>query len=151
MISKQTKGQPKYVRMRGQTVEEVVTKTEYTSAETGATLRPEEISPAYQFGHTSTIPNTLEPNWWETGEHLAEQQMVSDEAVRLDTELRRQQDEGEDIDIKKLEKEFGTAIKDVKGYASSGGTKKKITAKTRVGQWCTTSTTTETSGPILTG
>ncbi|GFZ48712.1 ATP-dependent DNA helicase II subunit 1 [Saitozyma sp. JCM 24511] len=32
MVSTQGKGQPKYVRMRGQTVEEVVTKTEYTSA-----------------------------------------------------------------------------------------------------------------------
>lgn len=132
MISKQTKGQPKYVRMRGQTVEEIVTKTEYTSAETGATLRPEEISPAYQFGHTSTIPNTLEPNWWETGEHLAEQQLVAEEAVRLETELRRLQDEGKEIDIKKLEKEFGRAIKDVKGIALLDGAKKKITAKTRV-------------------
>ena len=32
LISEQGKGQPKYVRLRGQTVEEVVTKTEYTSA-----------------------------------------------------------------------------------------------------------------------
>jgi hypothetical protein len=32
MISEQGKGQPKYVRMRGQAVEEVMTKTEYTSA-----------------------------------------------------------------------------------------------------------------------
>lgn len=32
LVSSQEKGQPKYVRMRGQTVEEVLTKTEYTSA-----------------------------------------------------------------------------------------------------------------------
>ena len=32
LVSVQGKGQPKYVRMRGQTVEEVLTKTEYTSA-----------------------------------------------------------------------------------------------------------------------
>jgi len=32
LVSAQGKGQPKYVRMRGQTVEEVLTKTEYTSA-----------------------------------------------------------------------------------------------------------------------
>jgi len=32
LVSEQGKGQPKYVRMRGQTVEEVVTRSEYTSA-----------------------------------------------------------------------------------------------------------------------
>ena len=32
LISAQGKGQPKYVRMRGQQVEEVLTKTEYTAA-----------------------------------------------------------------------------------------------------------------------
>lgn len=32
LVSEQGKGQPKYVRMRGQTVEEVVIKSEYTSA-----------------------------------------------------------------------------------------------------------------------
>ena len=32
LVSAQGKGVPKYVRMRGQKVEEVVTKTEYTSA-----------------------------------------------------------------------------------------------------------------------
>ena len=32
LISSQGKGQPKYVRMRGQQVEEVLTKTEYTAA-----------------------------------------------------------------------------------------------------------------------
>ena len=39
MISEQGKGQPKYVRLRGQTVEEIVTKTEYTSAVRAAELR----------------------------------------------------------------------------------------------------------------
>lgn len=32
LVSEQGKGQPKYVRMRGQTVEEVVTRSEFTSA-----------------------------------------------------------------------------------------------------------------------
>jgi ATP-dependent DNA helicase 2 subunit 1 len=32
LVSEQGKGQPKSVRMRGQTVEEVVTRSEYTSA-----------------------------------------------------------------------------------------------------------------------
>jgi hypothetical protein len=29
-------------------------------------IRPEEIVPAYKFGHGEKIENVLEPNWWET-------------------------------------------------------------------------------------
>jgi hypothetical protein len=44
LVSAQGKGQPKYVRMRGQTVEEVQTKTEYTSAVSESRSGPD---PAY--------------------------------------------------------------------------------------------------------
>lgn len=151
MVSTQGKGQPKYVRMRGQTVEEVVTKTEYTSAvryvtlaffvargasatrtvlipqETGAVLRDDEIGQAYQFGNEATVRNVLEPNWWESDEHAAEAQMVADEALRLDMERRRNEEEGKEED---MDKEVRDVMKQVK--ALEGEEKPKIVARTRV-------------------
>ncbi|RSH91860.1 ATP-dependent DNA helicase II subunit 1 [Saitozyma podzolica] len=126
-VSTQGKGQPKYVRMRGQTVEEVVTKTEYTSAETGAVLPDDEIGQAYQFGNEATVRNVLEPNWWESDEHAAEAQMVADEALRLDMERRRKEEEGEEED---MDKEVRGVMKQVK--ALEGEEKPKIVARTRL-------------------
>ena len=93
LVSSQGKGQPKYVRMRGQQVEEVVTRSEYSSAETGAVLRDEEIDFAYKFGNDSTVPNVLERNWWESNEHAEEQRALADEALRADKEKRIKEDE----------------------------------------------------------
>jgi hypothetical protein len=54
LVSEQGKGQPKYVRMRGQTVEEVVTRSEYTSAVSfhNSTI----LSTAKQIGNRSSPP-----------------------------------------------------------------------------------------------
>jgi hypothetical protein len=51
LVSEQGKGQPKYVRMRGQTVEEVVTRSEYTSAV--SLSKPSDLSIAKQIGNRS--------------------------------------------------------------------------------------------------
>ncbi|WWC64593.1 uncharacterized protein I303_107204 [Kwoniella dejecticola CBS 10117] len=84
MVSTQGKGQPKLVRMRGQTVEEVQIKSEYTSAETGAVLNENEIAQAFQFGNEATVRNVIEPNWWESDEHQIQQQEIADEVLRLE-------------------------------------------------------------------
>lgn len=128
MISSQGKGQPKYVRMRGQIVEEVVVKSEYTSAETGAILRPEEIGSAYQFGNESTVRNVLEPNWWESDEHKAEQQALADEALRIDGERRQRMEDGEDVDLGEYNGDIKKAVKGLNG----DGEKPKFVARTRV-------------------
>ncbi|BEI96575.1 hypothetical protein CcaverHIS631_0201640 [Cutaneotrichosporon cavernicola] len=65
LISEQKKGASKMVRMRGQAVEEVQTKTIYTSAETGADLSPEELTSAYELGAEAKIENVLELEKWE--------------------------------------------------------------------------------------
>lgn len=83
IVSAQTKGQPKYVRMRGQTVDEVSTKTQYTSAETGGDLDAADITSAYQFGDEAKVPNVLELNWWETDLFLAEQEQLATELLRV--------------------------------------------------------------------
>jgi hypothetical protein len=54
LVSEQGKGQPKYVRMRGQTVEEVVTRSEYTSAVSSGDLS--RSSTAKQLGNRSSPP-----------------------------------------------------------------------------------------------
>ncbi|WWC72003.1 uncharacterized protein I206_105962 [Kwoniella pini CBS 10737] len=84
MLSSQGKGQPKLVRMRGQTVEEVLVKSEYTSAETGAVLKDTEIGQAFKFGNEATVKNVIEPNWWESDDAQAQQKEVADEALRLE-------------------------------------------------------------------
>ncbi len=147
LVSSQGKGQPKYVRMRGQTVEEVLTKTEHTSAvslvkyggrtqadvlkETGAVLRDGEIGQAYQFGKETTVPNILEPNWWESTEHQQEQQAVADEALRLNEERRRREEEGEeDKEMPEVEEK----MKSSQGKKANGKVEEKprVIARTRV-------------------
>lgn len=114
LVSPQGKGQPKYVRMRGETVEEVVTKTEYTSAvrqetlcstvtdpkETGAVLHDDEIGHAFQFGHEGTIQNVLETNWWESRALQEEQRQVAEELLEREKERIRHLDEGEEVESK---------------------------------------------------
>ena len=138
--------------MRGQQIEEVVTKSEYTSAvsfcsfgcissglfpviesqETGAVLKDEEIDYAFKFGNDSAVPNILERNWWETNEHAEEQRALADEALRLDRERRIKEDEdaeaGEEEEEEKEveEKPKGKIIEEEAG-------RKKVVAKTRVG------------------
>ncbi|WWD03626.1 hypothetical protein V865_001681 [Kwoniella europaea PYCC6329] len=126
MVSTQGKGQPKLVRMRGQTVEEVQIKSEYTSAETGAVLKDTEIGQAFQFGNESTVKNVIEPNWWESAEHQVEQQMVADEVLRLDKERRQKEDEGEDVDVSET---GGTQRKE---KLQPGDEKPKVVARTRL-------------------
>ncbi|KAI9634077.1 SPOC like C-terminal domain-containing protein [Dioszegia hungarica] len=130
MISEQGKGQPKYVRMRGQAVEEVMTKTEYTSAETGSILRPEEIGQAYQFGHEATIPNILDRNWWESDEAVEQQRAVAEEALRLDEERREREDNGEEVDMAELRKTANG--EPMKGEGTKTGEEKKVVARTRL-------------------
>ncbi|RXK40524.1 hypothetical protein M231_02176 [Tremella mesenterica] len=125
LVSSQGKGQPKYVRMRGQQVEEVLTKTEYTSAETGAILREEEIGQAFQFGNESTVKNVLEPNWWETNAFEQEQQALADEAIRLDQE-RREREDDEDESMKEREKDLRTKA------VAVDGAHPKVVARTRL-------------------
>ncbi|WVR07687.1 hypothetical protein IAU60_004729 [Kwoniella sp. DSM 27419] len=127
MVSVQGKGQPKLVRMRGQTVEEVQIKSEYTSAETGAVLRDNEIGQAFQFGNEGTVKNIIEPNWWESDQHQAEQQMYADEIIRLDKERRvkeEDEDEGEDVE--------GANVDSSKGKGTAGDEKPKVVARTRI-------------------
>ncbi|OCF44617.1 hypothetical protein I317_01504 [Kwoniella heveanensis CBS 569] len=107
LVSSQGKGQPKLVRMRGQTVEEVQIKSEYTSAETGAVLKDTEIGQAFQFGNEGTVKNIIEPNWWESDQHQAEQQMYADEAIRLDRERRMREEAGEDEEQQDVEMRNG--------------------------------------------
>ncbi|KAK8853185.1 hypothetical protein IAR55_003887 [Kwoniella newhampshirensis] len=130
MVSSQGKGQPKLVRMRGQTVEEVQIKTEYTSAETGAVLKDAEIGQAYQFGNEGTVRNVIEPNWWESNEHQAEQQMYADEIVRLDNERRQREEEGEeeaeDVEMPQQSRANG------KGKGREREEKPKVVARTRL-------------------
>ncbi|WVQ67007.1 uncharacterized protein L199_005199 [Kwoniella botswanensis] len=126
MVSTQGKGQPKLVRMRGQTVEEVQIKSEYTSAETGAVLKDTEIGQAFQFGNESTVKNVIEPNWWESAEHQVEQQMVADEVLRLDKERRQREDEGGDEEVPGAE---GTQGKE---KLHLGDEKPKVVARTRL-------------------
>ncbi|ORY33453.1 SPOC like C-terminal domain-containing protein [Naematelia encephala] len=126
LVSSQGKGQPKYVRMRGQAVEEVLTKSEYTSAETGAVLRDEEIGQAFQFGNESSVRNVLEKNWWESSEGQAQAQAVADEIVRLDIEKRRKLEEGEEVDDEKPE------MSRLETSNSNGDTKERIVARTRL-------------------
>ncbi|WVO14247.1 hypothetical protein L204_101879 [Cryptococcus depauperatus] len=95
MISEQTKGQPRYVKMRGPVVKEVDVRTEYTSAETGAILNDSEICQAYQFGDQATIRNILEPNWWETGQGQDVDQPLMDDILRQYIERRQSDDKGE--------------------------------------------------------
>lgn len=90
-------------------------------------LRDDEIGQAFQFGNEATVRNVLEPNWWESDEHAAEAQMVADEALRLDMERRRKEEEGEEED---MEKEVRGVMKQVK--ALEGEEKPKIVARTRV-------------------
>ncbi|WVR00189.1 hypothetical protein IAU59_007331 [Kwoniella sp. CBS 9459] len=118
LVSTQGKGQPKLVRMRGQTVEEVQIKSEYTSAETGAVLKDTEIGQAFQFGNESTVKNIIEPNWWESDQHRAEQQMYADEVVRLDTERRMREEAGEEEDEEDVEMRDGA-----NAATGSGGAK----------------------------
>ncbi|WWC91681.1 uncharacterized protein L201_006627 [Kwoniella dendrophila CBS 6074] len=126
MVSTQGKGQPKLVRMRGQTVEEVQIKSEYTSAETGAVLKDTEIGQAFQFGNEATVKNVIEPNWWESDEHQAEQQMVAEEALRLDLERRQKEDEGEEV-------EMAEATQGRSQQKNGGGDEKqKVIARTRL-------------------
>ncbi|WWD19602.1 hypothetical protein CI109_104064 [Kwoniella shandongensis] len=134
MISAQGKGQPKLVRMRGQTVEEVQIKTEYTSAETGAVLKDTEIGQAYQFGNESTVKNVIEPNWWESTEHQAEQQMYADEIVRLDNERRQREEEGEDEEEEDVEMPQQSQVNGKgKGKGKEEpGEKPKVVARTRL-------------------
>ncbi|KAK4689603.1 ATP-dependent DNA helicase 2 subunit 1, partial [Tremellales sp. Uapishka_1] len=124
LISVQGKGQPKMVRMRGQTVEEIQLRTEYTSAETGAVLKDEEVGQAYQFGHESTIKNILEPNWWESEEHQQQQRMIADEVLQADVERRRREDAGEEIDVEEQEVPAKT-----NGHSED---KPKVVARTRL-------------------
>ncbi|OCF77287.1 hypothetical protein I204_01274 [Kwoniella mangroviensis CBS 8886] len=126
MVSTQGKGQPKLVRMRGQTVEEVQIKSEYTSAETGAVLKDTEIGQAFQFGNESTVKNVIEPNWWESAEHQVEQQMVADEILRLDKERRQKEDEGEDAEVSE------TGGMQRKEKLQPGDEKPKVVARTRL-------------------
>ncbi|WVW86165.1 hypothetical protein I302_108206 [Kwoniella bestiolae CBS 10118] len=128
MVSSQGKGQPKLVRMRGQTVEEVQIKSEYTSAETGAVLKDTEIGQAFQFGNESTVKNVIEPNWWESAEHQVEQQMVADEVLRLDKERRQREDEDEEEEEEVAEMD-GTRGKQT---GQKGDEKHKVVARTRL-------------------
>ncbi|ORX40593.1 SPOC like C-terminal domain-containing protein [Kockovaella imperatae] len=124
LVSTQTKGQPKYVRMRGQEVEEVVTKTEYTAAETGAVLRPEEIGHAFQFGHESTIRNVLEPNWWESSDRQDKEQQAAEEALRR-AKARRDAGDGDDeIDEEDIKPRISSSMKQEE--------KSRVVARTRL-------------------
>lgn len=113
--------------MRGQAVEEVVTKTEYTSAvslyqampadvqETGAVLRDEEIGTAFQFGNEATVRNVLEKNWWESDAFQEEQRQVAEEVLRLDQDRRRKIEQGEEDeeveeDVKEIKVENGDRV-----------------------------------------
>jgi len=122
-------------------VEEVVTRSEYTSAvsspppslgrqadqqETGAVLRPEEIGHAFQFGNESSIKNILEKNWWESDAQLQENQMIADEVLKRDEERRRRRDEGEEME------EEDEAMEAEPNAARSSEEKPKVVAKTRV-------------------
>ncbi|KAL7418434.1 ATP-dependent DNA helicase II subunit 1 [Cryptotrichosporon argae] len=124
LVSVQGKGVPKLVRMRGQTIEEVVTKTEYTSAETGAVLRDSEIGQAFQFGNEATVRNVLERNWWEDDGDAAVQQKYADQAIRLEQDRRRKEDEGE--------AEGEDVHGDTKAAVKSKDGKPKFVAKTRL-------------------
>ncbi|WRT70242.1 uncharacterized protein IL334_007237 [Kwoniella shivajii] len=132
MVSTQGKGQPKLVRMRGQTVEEVQIKSEYTSAETGAVLKDTEIGQAFQFGNESTVKNVIEPNWWESDEHQLEQQMVADEVLRLDKEKRMREDEAEEGEEEEEVAENGTTRKTSPKVADAIDEKPKVIARTRL-------------------
>lgn len=106
--------------------------------ETGVTLRPEEIGQAYQFGHEATIPNVLERNWWETNGFAEEQSAIAAEALRLDMERRRREDEGEEVDMEELQKDAKAAVKKEMGIGASQRNGKdaavadRVIARTRV-------------------
>jgi ATP-dependent DNA helicase 2 subunit 1 len=123
--------------MRGQTVEEVAVKTEYTSAvsyldsdlketyqhqETGAVLREEEIGRAFQFGNEATIRNLLEPNWWEASNQndQEEQQQVADTIVQNEQERRRRIEAGEEEEEEVKDFKKGIRVQD------------RVVARTRV-------------------
>ncbi|WOO82294.1 ATP-dependent DNA helicase II subunit 1 [Vanrija pseudolonga] len=96
LVSEQKKGQPKLVRMRGQTVEEVAIKTVYTSAETGGDLAENQITQAFQFGDESKVKNILEPNWWESDEHQRQQEIYAEELLKLERARRDRGDDGDE-------------------------------------------------------
>ncbi|KLT41005.1 SPOC domain-like protein [Cutaneotrichosporon oleaginosum] len=81
LISEQKKGTSKMVRMRGRTVEEVQTRTIYTSAETGGDLLPDQLTSAFEFGAEAKIENMLERDAWEQGQ---EEDRDEDGDLRMD-------------------------------------------------------------------
>ncbi|KIR62445.1 ATP-dependent DNA helicase II subunit 1 [Cryptococcus bacillisporus CA1873] len=101
MVSEQSKGASRYVKMRGQAVEEVQAKTEYTSAETGAVLKDSEIGHAYEFGNEAEVRNILEPNPWEAQAKERDKnksQKAVDHVLEDDKERRQREDEGEHLE-----------------------------------------------------
>lgn len=92
-------------------------------------LKDNEIGQAYQFGNETTVKNIIEPNWWESDEQQADQQMYADEALRLAQERRRKEEENdgaedEDMDDA-LRGQKTSQLKDDEG-------KSKVIARTRV-------------------
>jgi ATP-dependent DNA helicase 2 subunit 1 len=103
--------------MRGQKVDEVSTKTQYTSAETGAELDAAEITTAYQLGDEAKIVNVLELNWWETEDFQKEQAQYAEELLRLTSEHKSK---GDAMDVDGVEHQANGLVQD------------KINVRTRV-------------------
>lgn len=93
--------------------------------ETGAELPDAELTTAFQFGKESAIQNILEPNWWESDNHLEEQQAYAEELLRL------QQERNEDRKVEQNGVEPSPTQEEVPQMLSNG--QSRLVAKTRVG------------------
>lgn len=82
-------------------------------------IRPEEIVPAYKFGHAEKIENVLEPNWWET----------EGKKGGASTSPKRDVDDEDDEDME-ISEQTGQPV--ASGSGNKGSDTKRVVARTRV-------------------